>query len=72
MLLFDFNEDCKGAFDQLKLKLATTPIVQPPNWALLFELMCGASDKVVGAVLGQRARKVPHVIYYASITLDPA
>ena len=58
------------AFDQLKLKLTTSPIVQPPNWALPFELMCDASDKAVGAVLGQRVGKVPHVIYYASRTLD--
>ena len=28
---FDFNEDCRRAFDQLKLKLTTTRIVQPPN-----------------------------------------
>ena len=34
--------------------------------------MCDASDKAIGAVLGQRVGKVPHVIYYASKTLDPA
>ena len=67
---FDLNEDCRRAFDQLKLKLTTTPIVQPLNWSLPFELMCDASDKAVGAVLGQRVGKVPHVIYYASKTLD--
>ena len=59
------------AFDKLKLTLTSPPIVQPPNWALPFELMCDASDKAVGAVLGQRVEKVPHVIYYASRTLDP-
>jgi len=42
------------AFDESKMKLTTTPIVQPPNWALLFELRCDASDKAVGVVLGQR------------------
>jgi len=63
---FDFNEGCKRAFDQLKLKLTTTPIVQPPNWSLPFELMCDASDMAVGAILGQRVGKVPHVINYAS------
>jgi len=69
---FDFNDDCTRAFEQLKLTLAFPPIVQPPNWALPFELMCGDSDKAVGAVLGQRVGKVPHVIYYASRTLDSA
>ena len=34
--------------------------------------MCDASDKAVGAVLGQRVGKVPHVIYYASRTLGHA
>ena len=34
--------------------------------------MCDASDYAVGAVLGQRVNKVPHVIYYASKTLSEA
>lgn len=34
--------------------------------------MCDASDYVVGAVLGQREDKKPHVIYYASRTLNNA
>jgi len=54
------------AFDELKMKLTTTPIVQPLNWALPFELMCDASDKAIGAVLGQRTGRVPHVICFAS------
>ena len=34
--------------------------------------MCDASDYAVGAVLGQRVDKMPHVIYYASKTLNDA
>jgi hypothetical protein len=34
--------------------------------------MCDASDYAVGAVLGQRVEKLPHVIYYASKTLHDA
>lgn len=34
--------------------------------------MCDASDRSVGAVLSQRIEKEPHVIYYASKTLDAA
>jgi hypothetical protein len=34
--------------------------------------MCDASDYAVGAVLGQRIEKLPHVIYYASRTLNDA
>jgi len=34
--------------------------------------MSDASDKAVGAVLCQRVGKVPHVIYFASKTLNPS
>jgi hypothetical protein len=34
--------------------------------------MCDASDYAVGAMLGQRVEKFPHVIYYASKTLNDA
>ena len=34
--------------------------------------MCDASDYAIGAVLGQRIDKLPHVIYYASRTLNNA
>ncbi|CAN6700811.1 unnamed protein product [Malus baccata var. baccata] len=40
--------------------------------SLPFELMCDASDYALGAVLGQRKDKRPHVIYYASRTLNDA
>ncbi|GJR17552.1 reverse transcriptase domain-containing protein [Tanacetum coccineum] len=43
-----------------------------PNWNLLFELMCDASDFAVGAVLGQKDGKNFHPIYFASKTLNPA
>ena len=34
--------------------------------------MCDASDHAIGVVLGQRIDKKPHVIYYASHTLNDA
>lgn len=37
---FSFDEACKQAFDKLKNKLVTAPVLQPPNWELPFELMC--------------------------------
>ncbi|GJT72117.1 reverse transcriptase domain-containing protein [Tanacetum coccineum] len=43
-----------------------------PNWNLSFELMCDASDFIVGAVLGQKDGKIFHPIYFASKTLNPA
>ncbi|KAL4368813.1 hypothetical protein GQ457_05G020560 [Hibiscus cannabinus] len=69
---FEFNEDYTKAFKLLKNKLVTTPIVEPPDWTLPFELMCDASDYAIGAVLRQRKGKVFHPIYYASKTLNDA
>ncbi|KAL4318797.1 hypothetical protein GQ457_18G009310 [Hibiscus cannabinus] len=69
---FEFNEDCMKAFNLLKQKLVSAPIVEPPDWTLPFELMCDASDYAVGATLGQRKGRIFHPIYYASKTLNDA
>ena len=69
---FLFDESCICAFARLKSELTSAPIIQPPNWSLPFEIMCDASDYAIGAVLGQRVNKVPHVISYASKTLNDA
>ncbi|TYK02919.1 hypothetical protein E5676_scaffold755G00210 [Cucumis melo var. makuwa] len=65
------NEKCCKAFDVLKEKSTTAPILPPPRWDLPFEIICDASNLAVGAVLGQRIDKKAHVIYYASRTLNP-
>ncbi|CAN6695167.1 unnamed protein product [Malus baccata var. baccata] len=69
---FEFNEACEKAFKHLKDLLTTAPIITPSDWSIPFELMCDASDYALGAVLGQRKNKQPHVIYYASRTLNDA
>ncbi|CAN6695643.1 unnamed protein product [Malus baccata var. baccata] len=69
---FDMNKECVVAFNKLKELLSTAPVIMPLDWSLPFELMCDASDYAVGAVLGQRVNKVPHVIYYVSRTLNDA
>ncbi|XP_076939471.1 uncharacterized protein LOC143608259 [Bidens hawaiensis] len=69
---FDFNADCLKAFEFLKGQLVNAPILVAPDWSLPFELMCDASDFLVGAVLGQRKDKHSHPIYYASKTLNDA
>ncbi|XLV01646.1 hypothetical protein S245_015983, partial [Arachis hypogaea] len=48
------------------------PVISAPDWTLLFELMCDASDHAIGAVLGQRHNKLLHVIYYANRVLNDA
>ncbi|XP_060965554.1 uncharacterized protein LOC133034480 [Cannabis sativa] len=69
---FEFGKDCLEAFQILKDKLISAPIVTTPNWELPFEIMCDASDYAIGAVLGQRVDKVFRTIYYASKTLNDA
>ncbi|XP_073138521.1 uncharacterized protein [Henckelia pumila] len=59
-VLFEFGEKCKEAFDKLKNMLTTAPIIKPPDWTLPFQIMCDASNYVVGAVLGQRIDKKSH------------
>ncbi|XP_071692969.1 uncharacterized protein [Rutidosis leptorrhynchoides] len=69
---FDFDDQCKEAFDTLKHKLTEVPILQSPDWTKPFEIMCDASDFAAGAVLGQRVDRKPVVIYYASKTFSDA
>ena len=69
---FQFDDDCRRAFDRLKQHLISASVLQPPNWEYPFELMCDSSNLAVGAVLSQRIEKFPHVIAYASWTLDAA
>ncbi|RDX96662.1 Retrovirus-related Pol polyprotein from transposon 17.6, partial [Mucuna pruriens] len=71
---FNFDQPYSEAFQELKNRLTSAPILQAPNWDLPFELMCDASNSALGAVLGQRtgAGQPVHVIAYASRTMDLA
>jgi len=40
------------AFECLKGKLTTAPVITAPDWSIGFEMMCDASDYAVGAVMG--------------------
>nr|XP_009595482.2 uncharacterized protein LOC104091772 [Nicotiana tomentosiformis] len=70
--MFVFDEKCFKAFEELKEKLTTAPIIVTPYWSVPFELMCDASGVAIGAVLGQRHNKILHPVYYASKTLNGA
>ena len=69
---FEWDAECQQRFEELKAYLTTTPIVRASNWHLPFEVMCDASDLAIGAVLGQREKGKPYVVYYASKTLNVA
>ena len=49
---FVFDTECLQAFETLKVKLVTAPVISAPDWTLPFELLCVASDQAIGAVLG--------------------
>ena len=69
---FEFNDPCMNAFELLKKKLTSAPMVVAPDWNLPFELMWDASDFAVGAVLGQRKENLFYAIYYTSRMLNDA
>jgi len=51
-VIYYARKHCEEAFVKLKNLLTSTPVIQPPDWSLPFEIMCDASDYAVGAVLG--------------------
>ena len=67
---FDFDESCRSAFEEIKSRLVSTPIMLTPDWNNEFEIMCDASDYAMGAVLGQRTEKIFKAIYYANKTFN--
>ena len=69
---FDFDESCISAFDEIKSRLVTAPIMVIPYWNNDFEIMCDASDFAMGAVLRQRIENIFKVVYYASKTFNEA
>ncbi|CAL1378302.1 unnamed protein product [Linum trigynum] len=67
---FHFSAECTTTFMTLKEKLTHAPIMVTLDLTLPFELMCDASDFVVGAVLGKRRDQHFRPIYYASKNLN--
>ena len=67
---FDFDESCRSAFEEIKFRLVSTPIMLTPDWNNEFEIMCDASDYAMGVVLGQRIKKIFKAKYYANKTFN--
>lgn len=55
---FIFDEAYLLAFNTLKEKLISTPIIVTPNWSQLFEIMCDAKEYAMRAVLRQCREKL--------------
>ena len=68
-----WTHECTVAFETLKQKLLTSPILIPPDWNKMFHVYVDASDVAIGSVLSQKDDKgFDHPIYYSSRQLNPA
>jgi hypothetical protein len=65
---FEFDDACLKSFNFLKEALISTPIIQPPDWSLPFEIMCDASDYAMGGVLEQtKDRNIMQLLMLAKL-----
>ena len=67
---FDFDNNCLRVFNKLNELLTSSPIIQPLNWKIHFQIMFGVNEYVIGIVLGQSICRKSHVICYLSKTLN--
>jgi hypothetical protein len=58
---FVFYQECIEAFELIKQRLVTGPVIVAPDRSLPFEIMCDVSDIALGAVLFQKSERVLHV-----------
>ena len=70
--VFHWSEDCQNAFDQLKLRLTTSPITAFPDFSQEFRLYTDASTAGLGAILAQVRDGKERIICCASRALNKA
>ncbi len=69
---FPWNADCTSAFQTLKQRLTSSPIMQTPDFSYSFILELDACEYGIGCVLTQEYDNKKYVIAYASRTLSSA
>jgi len=67
---FFWTKEADAAFLDLKSRLATQPVLRPPDYALPFCLSVDASDLAIGATLFQVVDGLEHPICFYSKKLD--
>lgn len=71
---FEWTDACQEAFEELKSRLSTYPVLRPPDWSMPFHVFCDASSVAVGSALcqsmGEKGKYLP--IAYASRQLNQA
>ena len=63
---FKWTNECQQAFDTLKDRLTSAPVLAYPNYEHRFKLHCDASGKAIGGVLNQEEDGVERPIAYFS------
>ena len=72
-VMFEWSQECQTAFEELKRRLVTPPVLAYPNFDLDFALETDASHQGLGAVLSQKQENGRlHPIAYASRALSGA
>ena len=69
---FEWSTEAQKAFDMLKEKLTTTPVLLLPDPTKPFIVTTDASDYAIGAVLSQKQGKGEQPVAYESRKLSPA
>ena len=67
---FSWSDNCQSAFEELKVRLTSAPILTYPNERDEFTLDTDASDKAMGALLSQAQDRAEKVIAYGSKTFS--
>jgi hypothetical protein len=65
-VVFTWTPACQNAFEIIKNKLVTTPVLRGPNWELPFHIHTDAFVSSMGVVLGQKEDNLFYSIYYIS------
>jgi hypothetical protein len=63
---FYWDTNCQVAFNALKEKISTTPVLRGPYWTLPFHISIDASDSTIGVVLGKKENQRTYAIYFVS------
>jgi len=67
---FEWDYNAETAFLDLKSRLASRPILRPPDFSLPFSLAVDASDIAVGVCLFQTVNDIEHPVAYYSKKLN--
>jgi hypothetical protein len=69
---FKWSSECEMAFEELKRRLASPPILKFPDFDRPFTITTDASNIGLGAILSQIYNNNEHVVAYASRNLNSA